>query len=253
MSDFSLYAAPLLGAAAAFAAAFVNAVAGGGTFIAFPTLNGVLGMTEKLANATCTVGLWPGYASSVAAARKDLAAIPRDALTRLVMLSLAGGAAGGAVLLLTPARASVPRRWCRFCSAIGHAAVCVRADHGQSPASIPTPCRIRRRAQRLPVIFVVALLQWLFRCGRWRARDGGVGALRNARRARREHLQDARAGDFQRRRGRGAGVVGNRITAGRTPGMMPGAIAGGWFGMRLANVIPREVSCVRSSSRAASA
>jgi len=92
-------------------AAAVNAIAGGGTFIAFPTLTGVLGMTEKLANATCTVGLWPGYAASVAAARGELASIPRDALNKLVVVSFAGGAAGGAMLLLTSTevfRAVVP-------------------------------------------------------------------------------------------------------------------------------------------------
>ena len=69
-------------------ASFVNAIAGGGTFIAFPTLTGVIGLTEKLANATCTVGLWPGYASSVAAAREDLAAVERKALTTLILIGL---------------------------------------------------------------------------------------------------------------------------------------------------------------------
>ena len=48
------------------------------TFIAFPTLTGVIGLTEKLANATCTVGLWPGYAASVAAALRKMRDDPRE-------------------------------------------------------------------------------------------------------------------------------------------------------------------------------
>jgi len=80
----------------------MNSIAGGGTFIAFPTLVSVIGMTEKAANATCTVGLWPGYAAAIGAARKDLAGEPRELLKTLMMVSAIGGAIGAALLLLTP-------------------------------------------------------------------------------------------------------------------------------------------------------
>jgi len=64
---------------------------GGGTFIAFPTLVSVIGMTEKAANATCTVGLWPGYAAAIGAAREDLAKEPRELLKGLMLVSAIGG------------------------------------------------------------------------------------------------------------------------------------------------------------------
>lgn len=43
-------------------ASAVNAVAGGGTLVSFPTLMAV-GLSEKVANATNAVALWPGSAS----------------------------------------------------------------------------------------------------------------------------------------------------------------------------------------------
>jgi len=94
--------AGLIGTVTAFAASAMNSIAGGGTFIAFPTLVSVIGMTEKAANATCTVGLWPGYAAAIAAARKDLAKEPRELLKTLMIVSAIGGAIGAALLLLTP-------------------------------------------------------------------------------------------------------------------------------------------------------
>lgn len=47
-------------------AAAINSVAGGGSLISFPTLIGlgIPGMTEVTANATNSVGLWPGSLSS---------------------------------------------------------------------------------------------------------------------------------------------------------------------------------------------
>ena len=47
----------LLIAIAAFVAGAVNSIAGGGTFISFPTLTGVAGLSEKIANMTSTIGL----------------------------------------------------------------------------------------------------------------------------------------------------------------------------------------------------
>jgi len=92
----------LIGSVTAFAASAMNSIAGGGTFIAFPTLVSVIGMTEKAANATCTVGLWPGYAAAIGAAREDLAKEPRELLKGLMLVSAIGGVIGAALLLLTP-------------------------------------------------------------------------------------------------------------------------------------------------------
>ncbi len=226
-------AAPLIGAAAAFAAAFVNAIAGGGTFIAFPTLNGVLGMTEKLANATCTVGLWPGYASSVAAARKDLASIPRDALTRLIVLSVMGGAVGGALLLLTPAgifSAVVP-------ILLGVGTILFASGPLVNRRFNPGASQETPQGAALPVIFAVAIYNGYFGAG------GGVLVMAGLAVC---GLHDARRANIFKMlvqvTSNAAAVAVLAWSGIEWPvalGMMPGAIAGGWFGMRLANVMPR--------------
>ena len=50
--------------AAAVLAAAVNSVAGGGTLISFPILVW-LGLPSIIANATSTVGIWPGSLGSI--------------------------------------------------------------------------------------------------------------------------------------------------------------------------------------------
>ena len=55
----------LIGSVTAFAAAAMNSIAGGRTFIALPTLVNVIEMTKKTANATYTVGLRPGYVATI--------------------------------------------------------------------------------------------------------------------------------------------------------------------------------------------
>ena len=90
----------ILCTAAAFIASAINAVAGGGTFLSFPMLTGIAGLSEKAANITSTIGLWPGAASSVVAARADFHQIPRRQLILYSIVSLIG-ASLGAVLLRT--------------------------------------------------------------------------------------------------------------------------------------------------------
>jgi uncharacterized membrane protein YfcA len=92
----------VLVAAASFVASAVNAIAGGGTFITFPSLTGFMGMSDKLANMTSTVGLWPGSASSVVAAKDDLRTVPRGMLWLYTVISLIGGTAGAILLRVTP-------------------------------------------------------------------------------------------------------------------------------------------------------
>jgi uncharacterized membrane protein YfcA len=84
-------------AGAAFLAAGVNAVAGGGTLLSFPALL-LLGMPPLAANVTNTVGLVTGYAGGSAAYRVQL----RDQRRRVVVLGgvSVAGAFGGAVLLV---------------------------------------------------------------------------------------------------------------------------------------------------------
>lgn len=86
--------------AAAFVAGALNAVAGGGSFLTLPALV-FTGMPPVLANATGTVALLPGYVSGALGFREDLEAPPGLSLRTLAVLSLAGGAIGAALLLVT--------------------------------------------------------------------------------------------------------------------------------------------------------
>jgi uncharacterized membrane protein YfcA len=87
---------------AAGIAGALNAVAGGGSFIAFPALLFV-GVPPVPANATNTVALWPGLAASTFAYLKRLHVPPR-VLIPLLITSIAGGFAGALLLLNTPQR-----------------------------------------------------------------------------------------------------------------------------------------------------
>jgi uncharacterized membrane protein YfcA len=85
---------------AAAIAGTLNALAGGGSFVAFPALLFV-GLPAVQANATNTVALWPGLAASLLAYLKKLNA-PARLLIPLLVTSLAGGWAGAMLLLHTP-------------------------------------------------------------------------------------------------------------------------------------------------------
>jgi uncharacterized protein len=91
----------LAAAGAATAAGAVNAVAGGGTLISFPTLVGI-GVPAVPANVTNTVSLVPGYLGGSWAQRDDLR--PQLAGARvLAAVAAAGGVAGSVLLLALPA------------------------------------------------------------------------------------------------------------------------------------------------------
>ena len=80
----------------------LNAVAGGGSFIAFPALL-FAGVPPISANATNTVALWVGVTASTGAYRKHLD-ISRRVLIPLAVTSVVGGIAGAFLLLRTPAQ-----------------------------------------------------------------------------------------------------------------------------------------------------
>lgn len=85
---------------AAIIAGTLNAIAGGGSFISFPTLL-FLGVPPVPANATNTVALWPGLAASTLAYFKRLN-VPMRLLIPLLVTSIVGGWAGALLLLKTP-------------------------------------------------------------------------------------------------------------------------------------------------------
>ncbi len=78
----------------------MNALAGGGTILTFPVLV-LVGLPAKAANATSTVALVPGAASSFAGYWSEVRS-HRRWLTILFVPSLVGGAAGSLLLLATP-------------------------------------------------------------------------------------------------------------------------------------------------------
>jgi uncharacterized membrane protein YfcA len=91
----------LLVCLSAFIAAGLNAIAGGGTFLAFPMLTGIAGLSAKAANVACTIGLWPGSASSVLAVRREFARLPKFMVIGYTLAALAGGFLGAELLLHT--------------------------------------------------------------------------------------------------------------------------------------------------------
>src|SRR5947209_8688717 len=56
---------------AAFFAGVVNSIAGGGMLLVFPMMIW-LGVDPKIANATCTVALWPGLLGGLLGYRKEM-------------------------------------------------------------------------------------------------------------------------------------------------------------------------------------
>ena len=91
----------LLLALAAFGAGALNAVAGGGTLLTFPTLTAVI--SPAAANVTSTVALLPGSLAGAWGYRRELAGA-RTLLVRLLPPSLVGGGVGALLLLAAPDR-----------------------------------------------------------------------------------------------------------------------------------------------------
>jgi uncharacterized protein len=98
-SHFDFTTAALL-FVAALVGGVLNAVAGGGSFIAFPALL-FSGVPAVPANATNTVALWTGLTFSGGAFRHHLK-VRRPVLIALSTVSVAGGTFGAILLLRTP-------------------------------------------------------------------------------------------------------------------------------------------------------
>jgi uncharacterized protein len=87
---------------AGFIAGVMNAVAGGGTLVTFPTLI-LSGLGSIVANATSTVALLPAALSSAFGYRNKISTVSRW-LRVFAPVSLAGGLLGGILLVATPSK-----------------------------------------------------------------------------------------------------------------------------------------------------
>ena len=88
--------------AASAGGGIMNAMAGGGTILTYPALL-FAGESAITANATSTIALWPGAATSMFGYRHEVR--PNAAWLRVLFLpSLLGGAIGAVLLLRTPAK-----------------------------------------------------------------------------------------------------------------------------------------------------
>jgi uncharacterized membrane protein YfcA len=85
----------------AFIAGVQNALAGGGSFLTFPTLL-LFGMGARAANITSTVALFPGQIASGLRGRAQVAGAAGLSFKALAAISLVGGALGAVLLLATP-------------------------------------------------------------------------------------------------------------------------------------------------------
>lgn len=98
--DLSVGQAVLLFFTSALACA-INAVAGGGSLLSFPMLTIGLGLPERLANATNSVGLWPGSLSG-GLGFKNLLGGAKKHILWLLPYTMAGSVCGALLLLNTP-------------------------------------------------------------------------------------------------------------------------------------------------------
>jgi hypothetical protein len=87
---------------AGVAAGGLNAVGGGGTFLALPVLVAV-GLPPVTANASTTVALVPGAVASAWVYRRELAPVGATSTAALTATSVLGGGLGAGLLLTLPA------------------------------------------------------------------------------------------------------------------------------------------------------
>ncbi|WP_327640283.1 sulfite exporter TauE/SafE family protein [Kribbella sp. NBC_00482] len=86
---------------AGVAAGALNAVGGGGSFVALAALVAA-GMPPVTANATTTVALLPGNATSAWVYRRELEGLAEPSIGSVTLASVLGGAIGAFLLLLLP-------------------------------------------------------------------------------------------------------------------------------------------------------
>lgn len=84
------------------AAGALNAIGGGGTFVALPALVAV-GLSPVTANAASTIALVPGSVAGAWVYRRDLTPVGATSTITLTAISVIGGGIGACLLLALPA------------------------------------------------------------------------------------------------------------------------------------------------------
>lgn len=90
----------ILVAMGAFVAGIMNATSGGGSFVTYPMLI-ALGEPTVVANATSTVGLWPGLVANLPGFKRELKS-QKKLIKIFILPALFGGVAGSFILSHTP-------------------------------------------------------------------------------------------------------------------------------------------------------
>jgi uncharacterized protein len=136
---------------AGLVAGAVNAAAGGGSLLVFPSLLAV-GLPPLAANVTNSIAQWPGYVGIIAGARRDLNGQGRRILlTSLV--SVVGSAVGCMLLLVLPGAV--------FDAVVPALVLLASAVFALQPLirrwTAPTPGAPDRLATLLPTVFLAAV------------------------------------------------------------------------------------------------
>jgi uncharacterized membrane protein YfcA len=151
----------LLLIAAAFAAGAINSLAGGGSFLTFPSLV-FAGVPPVFANASSTVALVPSAMASGVAYRSDIGRLNEPKLRAWFVVSFAGGLAGAGLLLVTSDRAfRLIAPWLLLFATL------IFAFGRQIGAAVGK--RLRSQAAMLLLLFPIALYGGYF--------GGGIGIM----------------------------------------------------------------------------
>ncbi len=224
--------------AAGLAAGTVNAVAGGGSLITFPTLVAI-GLPPVPANVTNSVAVTPGYLASVFGSRSDLAELARRrSLVAFVPAAVIGAVVGCALLLATPARAFevvVPFL------VLGATAVLAFQRRLRSLVGHPRDMTQRRRTVALhAMVFLGATYGGYFGAALGIMLIAGLGLVLDESLARVNALKNAVSALVAIATVVAFGIFGP-VNWAAAAVVAPATMAGGYLGARLARVLPAGV------------
>ncbi len=136
---------------AGLVAGAVNAAAGGGSLLVFPSLLAV-GLSPLAANVTNSIAQWPGYVGIIAGARRDLHGQGRRMVLTSVV-SVVGSAVGCTLLLVLPSAV--------FDAVVPALVLLASAVFALQPLirrwTAPTPGAPDRLGTLLPTVFLAAV------------------------------------------------------------------------------------------------